>query len=89
VANFLQGLSTVADDVAGVIAWGYQKDKAMEQYDSAKGSFAEWSSGGGFTEVRFHFAEDQSTSEVEGTRLKLLCAVASAKDVGIASRYKK
>ncbi len=89
VANFLHGLATVVNDVVGVSAWGYQKERPVEQYDATKGNFADWSRAGDFTEVRFYFAEELSQSEVEGTRLKLLCAVASAKDVGIAARFKK
>ena len=89
VANFLHGIATVADDIAGVTAWGFNKEKAVEQFDPTLGSFDAWARGGDFTDIRFYFAEKLSTSEVEGTRLKILCAVASAKDVGVATRFKK
>lgn len=89
VANFLDGIGSIADDVAGVCAWGYEKDKPIEQYASEKGSFLEWTQASSFTEVRFYFAEEQSQREIDGTRWKLLCAVASTKDVGIVHRYKK
>lgn len=89
VANFLQGLLSVTDDLAGVVAWGFHKDKAVEQFDPATMAFDAWAKSGSFSEVRFFFAERTSPSELEGTRLKVLCAVASVKDVGVATRYKR
>ncbi|MDO8280813.1 MAG: hypothetical protein Q7T63_22200 [Burkholderiaceae bacterium] len=89
VANFLHGIASVADDVAGVTAWGFNKEKPVEQFDVGTSNFDVWSSNQAFTEIRFFFAENRSSSEVEGTRLKVLCAVASARDVGVAARFKK
>ncbi|MDO9099803.1 MAG: hypothetical protein Q7V53_03530 [Caldisericota bacterium] len=89
VANFLQGLATVADDITGVTAWGYQQERAMEQFDSTAVSFDTWIRDSDFTEIRFYSAEKLSSNEIEGTRLKILCSVASAKDVGVATRLRK
>jgi hypothetical protein len=89
VANFLHGIASVADDVAGVTAWGFNKEKPIEQYDVGVTNFDIWSANKDFTEIRFYFAETRSPSEVEGTRLKVLCAVAGARDVGVAARFKK
>jgi len=89
VANFLHGIASVADDVAGVTAWGFNKEKPVEQFEVGAASFDAWASNRAFTEIRFFHAENRSSSEVEGTRLKVLCAVASARDVGVTARFKK
>ncbi len=88
VSNFLDGLLSAANDVAGVHAWGYQNGKPIEQYEDSKGSFERWANTGPFTEIRFFFRTEMSSHELEGTRLKLLCAIASTKDVGVVARYK-
>lgn len=88
ISNFLDGLCTVAQDVAGVQAWGYQNGKPLEQYDDSAGDFEKWANANAFTEVRFFFKTETTGHEIQGTRLKLLCAVASTKDVGVVARYK-
>jgi hypothetical protein len=62
VANFLHGIASVADDMAGVTAWGFNKEKAVEQFDPTLGSFDAWARGGDFTEIRFYFAETRSST---------------------------
>lgn len=88
VANFLQGLATAADDIAGTVAWGFQRGQAVGALDILRDSFDAWSRKGKLTEVRFFCSEGLGASEVEGFRLKILCAVANAKDVGAATRYR-
>lgn len=88
VVNFYEGLGTIADDVAGVHAWGYDKSRPVEQYDDSKGAFSVWAHGNSFTEIRFFFRSNTSRKDVDGTRWKLLCAVAPTRDVGIVSRFK-
>jgi hypothetical protein len=88
VVNFYEGLGTIADDVAGVYAWGYEKARPVEQYDDSKGAFTTWAHGNSFTDIRFFFRPKTSRKDVDGTRWKLLCAVAPTRDVGIVSRFK-
>lgn len=88
VANFLQGLATAADDIAGTVAWGFERGRPVGAFDALASSFDTWSRRERLTEVRFFFGDGLSASEVEGFRLKILCAVANAKDVGVATRYR-
>lgn len=86
VANYLGGLASIAEDAVAVRAWGCQKGKAVEEWSSEASSFLEWSREGRFTEVRFYSRSDASRVETEGTRMKLLCAIATARDVGAVTR---
>jgi hypothetical protein len=88
VANFLHGLATAADDIAGTVAWGFQHGRPVGSFDPLGTSFEKWSQRERLTEVRFFIGETLMSSEVEGFRLKILCAVANAKDVGVATRYR-
>ncbi len=87
-ANFLQGLATAAADTAGTVAWGFQGPRPVEPFDLWSGSFGRWCRDSALTEVRFYRIGGASSCETEGTRMKLLCAVACARDVGIASRWR-
>jgi hypothetical protein len=87
-ANFLQGLAGAAADTAGTVAWGFRGATAVESFELWSGSFEQWCRDRALTEVRFYRGGGQSSCETEGTRLKLLCAVASARDVGTACRWR-
>lgn len=87
VANYLAGLGSIAEDVVALNAWGYVRDTPQEQWRLELSSFSRWANGTGFSEIRFLKRTHANPSEVEGTRLKILCSIASAKDVGIVSRY--
>lgn len=87
-ANFLQGLASAAADTAGTIAWGFQQSTPIGPFEVWSGSFDRWCRECALTDVRFYRSDNPSSCEAEGTRLKLLCAVASARDVGIASRWR-
>ncbi len=88
VANFLHGLATAADDIAGTVAWGFQCGRPVGPFEALGCGFDAWCRRERLTEVRFFIGEALSASEVEGFRLKILCAVASAKDVGVATRFR-
>jgi len=88
VANYLTGLGTVAQDVAHTQAWGFRSNRVIEQWTSLDKNFVDWANEGGFDEVRFYPRTTVPANEVEGMRWKLLCAVASAKDIGVMSRYR-
>lgn len=91
VFNFLDGLcSGVARDVAGIQAWGYQNGRPIEQYEEDAGRFDAWANASvtAFTEIRFFFKTETSANQFRGTRQKVLCAIATTKDVGIVARYK-
>lgn len=88
IANFLHGLATAADDVMGTVAWGFQRGRLVGAFDPLICGFEEWSRREQLTEVRFYFCEGLSASEFEGCRLKIMCAVADARDVGVAARYR-
>jgi hypothetical protein len=88
VANFLHGIGTATDDIAGTVAWGFQRDRPVGPFDALATGFDAWTRRERLTEVRFFMSESLSASEVEGFRLKILCAVANARDVGVATRYR-
>lgn len=88
VANYLSGLGTVAQDVAHTQAWGFRSNRVIEQWTSLDKNFVDWANEGGFDEVRFYPRTTVPANEMEGMRWKLLCAVASAKDIGVMSRYR-
>jgi hypothetical protein len=87
-ANFLQGLASAAADTAGTVAWGFRGVKPVEPFELWSGSFERWCRDNALTDVRFYRSGGPSSCETEGTRLKLLCAVATARDVGIAIRWR-
>jgi hypothetical protein len=87
-ANFLQGLASAAADTAGTVAWGIRGQTPVEPFELWSGSFERWCGLNALTQVRFYRSGGPSSCETEGMRLKLLCAVASARDVGIASRWR-
>ena len=86
--NFLQGLASAAADTAATVAWGFQGFRPVEPFELWSGSFGRWCRDRALTEVRFYRMGGASSCETEGTRMKLLCAVACARDVGIASRWR-
>lgn len=87
-ANFLQGLASAAADTAGTVAWGFHGPRPVEPLELWSGSFERWCRDSALTDVRFYRGGGPSSCETEGTRMKLLCAVACARDVGIASRWR-
>lgn len=87
-ANFLQGLASAAADTAGTVAWGFHGPRPVEPFELWSGSFERWCRDSALTDVRFYRSGGPSSCETEGTRMKLLCAVACARDVGIASRWR-
>lgn len=88
VSNYLNGLATIADDTMAVRAWGYHGNRAIEEWPSESGTFPEWLQRSGFSEVRFFARTGVHHNEMEGTRMKLLCSIATAKDVGVVARYR-
>ena len=70
------------------MAWGFERGRPVGAFDALGSSFDTWSHRERLTEVRFLFGDGLTASEVEGFRLKILCAVANAKDVGVATRYR-
>jgi len=87
VSNYLAGLAAVAEDVVLLRAWGYVKDRAIEQWNLEQGGFQKWASERAYTEIRFVSNPQLNMNEIKGTRMKLLCAIASAKDVGVVTRF--
>lgn len=88
VSNFLDGLGSVAEEVAKFHAWGFSGGRPVHQYEISKGSFRQWAHGHDFDEIRFYFRPETPPDEVQGTRVKFLCAVASTRDVGTALRFR-
>ena len=87
VENYLTGLGTCADDVASVRAWGFIRSRSIEHWTLDGPDFNLWTIDKEFTEVRFTGVSDPHPSEVSGTRMKLLCSIANARDVGLLARF--
>ena len=88
VVNYLTGLGSVVSDVALTQVWGFQNNRVIEQWTASSPPFVEWANNYGFDEIRFYRRTAVPAHELDGTRLKLLCAVASARDIGVMSRYR-
>lgn len=88
VANFLKGLGTVADDVVHIHAWGMNSNRSVEVWASGGRSFSEWAADGRFDEIRFFKRSSVPQNEIEGTRWKIMCDVASARDIGAMTRFR-
>lgn len=88
VANYLRGLGMAAEDIVQNQAWGFQGNRVIEQWISMDQTFADWANSGHFDEVRIYRKEGGAVRELDGTRLKLICAVAAVKDVGVMSRFR-
>lgn len=87
VAAYLSGLATVAEDVAAVRVWGCHGAKSQERWSLEDSDLAEWVERKGFDEVKFFSVDQPNQTEVAGTRMKLLCAIATTRDVGLLGRY--
>lgn len=87
VAGYLRGLAMAAEDSAHLQAWGVHRNRPVEQWTLEQESFGDWVSRNDFQEVRFYEVSDVSRNEVEGTRMKVLCSIASTRDVGVVARY--
>ncbi|EWS66687.1 hypothetical protein Y695_00095 [Hydrogenophaga sp. T4] len=87
VANYLSGLVSIATDIVAVHAWGFVRNRPVERLHEFGAGFREWATSGAFTEVRFLAQDSVTKVEVDGTRMKLLCAIANTKDVGLYSRF--
>jgi hypothetical protein len=88
IANYLSGLVTIASDIVAVHAWGFNRNRPVERLIDFDVPFREWEKNGAFTEVRFLAQHNPTKTEVDGTRMKLLCAIASTKDVGVYARFR-
>lgn len=86
VATYLNALATVADDVASIRAWGYL-GKSQERWTLEDGDLWVWAGGRRFTGIKFFAVDDPNPNDVAGTRIKLLCAIATTRDVGLVGRY--
>jgi hypothetical protein len=86
VATYLNALATVADDVAAIRAWGYL-GKNQERWTLEDGDLWVWAGGRRFTGIKFFAVDDPNPNDVAGTRIKLLCAIATTRDVGLLGRY--
>lgn len=86
VAAYLTSLATVAEDVASVRAWGYF-GKSQERWTIEDGDLWSWAGSRRFTGIKFFAVDDPNPNDVAGTRIKLLCAIASTRDVGLVGRY--
>lgn len=86
VSTYLTCLATVADDVASIRAWGYV-GKSQERWTLEDGDLWAWASGRRFNGIRFFAVDDPNPNDVAGTRMKLLCAIATTRDVGLVGRY--
>lgn len=87
VGAYLGGLSSVAEDVACVRVWGYCKDNTQKLWTVDDADLAVWIAENGFTDVKFFTLDETSQNEITGTRMKLLCAIASTRDVGLVGRF--
>lgn len=87
VANFMRGMSTVANDLASIEAWGLQESRTVEQWDARDFNFQAWASSGRFDEVRFYKKASIPVAMLDGMKWKIMCEVASLRDVGIMSRF--
>ena len=86
VSTYLTCLSTVADDVASIRAWGFL-GKIQERWTLEDGDLWTWADYRRFTGIKFFAVDDPNPNDVAGTRMKLLCAIASTRDVGLVGRY--
>lgn len=87
VAKYLGGLASAAEESAHLQAWGVHRNRPVEQWTLDQESFGDWVSRNDFQEVRFYEVNDVNRNEVDGTRMKVLCSIASARDVGVVTRY--
>lgn len=86
VGVYLAALASVADDVATVRAFGCL-GKNEERWTLEDADLLSWVHAHGFSELKFFPVDDPNPNELAGTRMKLLCAIASTRDVGLVGRY--
>ena len=88
VCNFLRGIGSIARHVSGLQAWGCDGDEVVDLWKPEHGRVAAWANSGRFTQVHFYKRELVTKAETEGVRLKILCQVATARDIGLLQKYR-
>lgn len=87
VATFFHHLGTVASDVVAFVAMAYSQDKPLDQFDSETATWASWVARPQVDEIRFYPAGKTSRRDLEGRRVKLICAIASARDLAATLQH--
>lgn len=85
VAAYLHELATVADDVAAIKVLGIHGKQHL-RWTLEDPDLWQWLGANGFDEIKFLMIDEPNPNEVAGTRIKLLCAIATTRDVGLVGR---
>lgn len=86
VSAYLGGLSSVATDVAAVRVFGCHGTKSQERWSLEDADLGDWVQSNGFDQVKFFPVEELNPNDLAGTRMKLLCSIATTRDVGLVGR---
>lgn len=87
IANFHNGLSTIANDLAEYQAWGCIAGKAVAQWEPFDAKFVQWCETGKFETVVFSRVDKCNQIDRDGLAWKMLSNIAPVKDVGVMHRY--
>ena len=86
VAVYLNGLASIAEDVASVRACGY-KGRKQEKWTVEDTDLFTWLNYRQFSGIKFYSVGEPNPNDIVGTRIKLLCAIASTRDLGLVGRH--
>lgn len=87
IANFHNGLSSIAKDLSGYCAWGCTSQKTVEQWEPFVQPFHTWCEAGSFDKVLFSRVEKANEIDPDGLIWKMRSSIAPLNDVGVIHRY--
>jgi len=87
IANFHNGLSHIARDIAGFVAWGCSSQKAIEQWEPFLMPFQVWCDASRFEKIIFKRVDSMNDIDMNGLLWKMRSTIASVHDVGVIHRY--
>lgn len=87
IANFHNGLASIAHDINASVAWGCQGRKAVSKWVPFVDKFPAWAEGHGFDKIIFSPRENLATEDHYGLVWKMRGHIAPTRDIGVIHRY--
>lgn len=87
IANFHNGLTSIAKDISGFHAWGCTAQKAADQWEPFSQPFHTWCETGHFEKILFVRVQNVNEFDLDGLIWKMRSRIAPMHDIGVMHRY--
>lgn len=87
IANFHNGLASIAADINGYAAWRCRGQKALDKLQPFETTFTEWSQEQGFDKIIFCPQARGPEADQFGVIWKMRAQIAPTRDLGVVHRY--